>query len=586
MQLFTRVIDVGYSDRSIQPVNIRFVLSAEYPFPSSALVNENRFRRGTLGWIREATPEFQTYRAWVEQRVSEWIADDTIIVLPEFGGSPQLTTWMVVRMQEENARLEREFHESRAREAAESEQTEPEEQSAGATADPPPVAGARPENRRCIIVGGTYYRWQDAASRQAIESVCPVILPDGSVEEQLKLYPAADEQEFGCSPLEQGLLLVFQNTGWGDFAVLICSDALHGRCEPALAQLRGRIDFLIVVARNSGQVLRDNLRQTAGDERWVVAYCNGYAADSAIFTPVYGERMVPDSGVGAVINVEGLHRKMAEEPGMLARRPQIAGFEPRPRHYSVSVRSTIDFRRFPKVLAIGSHFDDVWLGCSATLMLLHEVYGAQVACASLCSHYPHPYFGQYILKDRTGELHAFCAELCGELGFTWIDDGLRNANLADRAFPAALNEVEKSVEALWNVYRDADLVFIPRQDDAHEDHVLTAKTVLKRFRRATILEYEVKEFRRVPFQPSLVVDVTRVSRRGLAIGEHRLEPGHYFAEKKAFLLEKGFGIAFLRGKLPSIFERYSTLGRMRVRSAESSGEPRFAEAFATEILIS
>ena len=596
MRLITREIDVGYSDRTIEPVHIRFLLREECPLPSADLIHENSHRRGRLGWIRKNTDPYRKYRKWVEEQLSTCIADNTILVLPEFGGSDDLTELMREKIKAENLRRQDERRKSQeqpgAGEAEDARDPEGEETDSAESAVRVYDTKEEPDSGeaqycRCMIVGGTYYRWKDGQEDDAIESVCPVILPDGSLHEQLKLYPAADEEVHGCSPLEQGVLKIFQNTGWGDVAILVCSDALHGRCEPALAALRGRIDFLIVVARNSGQVLFDNLRQTAGDERWIVAYCNGYSDDSRVFTALQGERELKDSRFGTEVSIGEMHRRLAVEPRRFARRPQIVGFDPRPRHYAVSVRSTMDFRRYPKVLAVGSHFDDIWLGCSATLMLLHEVYGAQVVCTSLCTHYPHLYFGYYDLMHRTGELNDFCRRLCRKLGFAWIEDGVpRGAHLADRGFPQSDHDLRQSIHELWLRYRDADLVFVPRQDDAHEDHVLTARTVLARFRRATILEYEVKEFRRVPFQPSLVVDVTRKSRRRLEIDERNVfEPGGSFAEKKAFILENGFG-SFLRGELPRTFETVSTLGRMRVRSSESSGEPAFAEAFATEILIS
>lgn len=548
MQLFTRVFDVGYSDRAIEPAEIRFILNDALPFPSADLIQKRSKVAGEFGFMDTSSAEWPSYLSFAKREIRKHLKDNVLVVLPEFGGSEPLTSWIAKTLRR---------HGSEA---------------------------------RCCVVAGSYYRHRDGA----VQSVCPVVLPDGTVIEQLKFQPALDEKDHGCTPQTHGILHVFQNTGFGDFAVLVCSDALPERCEPAIEALRGRIDILVVIARNLSEDLPNHLRRLSAQERWVVAYCNGERADSGLYLPLHHERPRQGSERGGEINIMGLHRKLIESPELFARITEATRFAPQPRHFSTSGRSAIDMRRYPKVLAVGSHFDDIWLGCSATLMLLREVYGASVCCISLCTDYPNPYFGQYRLKDRTGELNAFCKKLCDGLGFHWVQDlPAPTGNITDREFAGNAHELRQQIFHLWKRYQDADLVFVPRRDDAHEDHVLTARMVLAQFKKSTVLEYEVKEFRRIPFQPSLIVDVSRRSRRELLLdGETIFAPADdgtpaagTFAQKKARILKSGFG-AFLKGEVPGTFEEDHTLGRMRVRAAESSGEPRFAEAFATEILIS
>jgi len=219
-------------------------------------------------------------------------------------------------------------------------------------------------------------------------------------------------------------------------------------------------------------------------------------------------------------------------------------------------------------------------------MKLVEVYCAQVFLTSLCHEYPHLYFGMYNLSNRKQDMHDLMISFSEALGFQWYKPNQDPQTLQDRNFKNQRADLEKAMESLANVFADAELVFIPRQDDAHDDHVVTAKLALSMFRSATLLEYEVKEFRRRPFRPSIAVDVGQLSNTELKVDAMRfLNSGKSsFAEKKAGLLSEGFR-RFFGGDVPKMFNKDYILGKMRLRAAEIRSEVQYAEAFASDIMI-
>jgi len=131
-----------------------------------------------------------------------------------------------------------------------------------------------------------------------------------------------------------------------------------------------------------------------------------------------------------------------------------------------------------------------------------------------------------------------------------------------------------------------DMLFIPRHDDdPHRDHIATARAALTEFRGASVLEYEIKDFRRRPFRPNVLVDLSILSNSNVEVHDRKLLTfGKSFAEKKAAVLENGF--RFLNpADLPAAFQREHTLGRMAFRASQSGTDLRYTEAFIGEIIL-
>lgn len=147
--------------------------------------------------------------------------------------------------------------------------------------------------KRCIVVAGSYYQ-QDRENERLVHSLCPILIPNRATIYQCKFAPCLFEQQkqIAFAPNDEALH-IFSNTGFGDFAVLICSDALGENIHDKEAILKGRIDMLVVIARNKHRKSRD-LAELSRRTRWIVAYCNGIGGGSSVFSP-YKENKVDKS---------------------------------------------------------------------------------------------------------------------------------------------------------------------------------------------------------------------------------------------------------------------------------------------------
>lgn len=221
-------------------------------------------------------------------------------------------------------------------------------------------------------------------------------------------------------------------------------------------------------------------------------------------------------------------------------------------------------------------------------MLLQEEYDAVITCIDLCDHYPHPYWGFVELTNKN--MHELVKQVCEKIGFGY-DCAWDNKIILDRDFPLRPGELDQRMKAIQERHNDTDLVFMPRRDDFHEDHSLVAKEVLKQFKSCTIFEYEIKEFRRSPFRPNLVVDVTRHSNRELKWnGDEICSTGSVsFAEKKARILSQVFpkilGIQEESARNLRALSKQDILARLRVRAAEFGLDGTYAEAFVTDVAV-
>ena len=548
-------IDVGHARGVLEPVQISYLL-LDRPFPPNDLINvEDGFRKGQWGFMRSGSSASEKFHRAILGKLNSLVRQsrsqqNTLIVLPEFAGTAALT--------------------KEIRKVV-----------------------IRSKRTSLYVVAGSYYVKRGGK----IASIAPIILPNGTIHQQFKFDPAPSEENCGCDPHHDKPLLLFQNTAFGNFAVAICSDALLLRLEKARDVLRREVDLLIVPARNPSNQLPSQLKTMAANEGLIVAYCNGLMVgrgngDSCIYTPLKNAPKILDPRSNYSIDIQRIRQSYEKAP----RSPQrVDDFRPRAKW---TRKSPIDFQQRPNVLAIGSHFDDIWLGCAATLMVLQEEYRAQIICVDLCDDYTYLYFDSIKINNS---IHSRIDALCRELGFKYDHEWETNRKdrvLRDREFQNCLGALSHRIELLAQRYPSADLVFVPRHDDYHVDHALTAKEALKWFRRSAILEYEVKEFRRGPFHPTLLVDVTRRSDRKLRWnGNEICKSGSVsFAEKKARILGKIFPTILgtpksnLRHstfhKLPNTFSREHVLGRLAMRAGEFGLDAIYAEAFATDLIVS
>ncbi len=213
-------------------------------------------------------------------------------------------------------------------------------------------------------------------------------------------------------------------------------------------------------------------------------------------------------------------------------------------------------------------------------MRLQECYNAQIRVATLCNSYPFPYFGRYDLKNAYTELDKDLSDLCKKLCFEHVPY-TEGKNLEDQSFSE--ERVHEYIQGLAEKSGHIDLLFVPRQDDVHPDHRVTTKAAMLKFRSANIFEYEIKDFRRSPFRPNVLVDLGVRSNMSIEFNsDSRVNIS--FAEKKAFILKHAFRMMD-PVDLPAMFQQAHSIGRMAFRASQSGTELAYAEAFMAEMII-
>jgi LmbE family N-acetylglucosaminyl deacetylase len=532
------IIDVGWSYRLMSGPTRLVVASkaGQHNWPPDDLLH-NEKKKGIYGKIKTDHPEFPQYEKDAVEFVESFIDDGTLIVMPELSGSKSI---------EQN--IKKLLDES---------------------------------EKHCIVIGGSYYR--DSIDPGRVEHVCPVLIPHRETYYQRKFVPAPIENP-GFDIVDRRVVLIFKHTGFGDFAVLVCSDALpHEARNQYVDKLRNEIDFLVIPARNVDPQLPGGLRTLADNERWCVVYCSGNTKSESQIISSYKHNSgkVPEiTDHCTIFDLSDFQRDMQAD-GLLHTRTAVEQyFEPRPRHWPYRGLRASGFSDHLRVVAIGSHFDDVWLGCSGTLMRLRECYNAQIRVVTLCSVYPSEYYDRYKLDGRPKEdLYEDLDILCRKLGFK--HEQCQDPVLIDQSFNEA--QVHSYMKALDGKSCHTDLLFVPRQDDVHHDHMVTAQAAILEFRGANVFEYEIKDFRRSQFKPNLLVDLGIRSNERLELGGAAWQ-GVTFAEKKAFILEHAFRIMDPRD-LPPVVKGEHTLGRLAFRASQSGTELTHAEAFVAETII-
>lgn len=164
-------------------------------------------------------------------------------------------------------------------------------------------------------------------------------------------------------------------------------------------------------------------------------------------------------------------------------------------------------------LAIGSHWDDILLGCLGTLIKLKETLGYHIDVVVLCDFYPTKYYGVYqhgldkIVSD-------FYDSLCSKCGFRYLK--IHGPSLTDRTFHQNAAHVEAKIQNLVDNYiegnksvRPYNIIFCPPIDDRNSDHAVTGEIVFDKFRirNHTILEYVIKRYTESSFVPNLCISL-------------------------------------------------------------------------------
>jgi len=199
------------------------------------------------------------------------------------------------------------------------------------------------------------------------------------------------------------------------------------------------------------------------------------------------------------------------------------------------------------VLALGSHADDIEIGCGATLLRLARLRELDVHWVVLSAS-----------EERAAEARASAeAFLAGAAGSRVRVEGFRDA------FFRYGGEVKEYFEALK---RDVtpDLILTHHGADLHQDHRLVAELTRNTFRDHLILEYEIPKYDGDLGTPNVFVHLDE-------------ETAH---RKVALLLE-----SFPSQRSKPWFTEDLFLALMRLRGMEAASPSGFAEAFYGRKLV-
>jgi LmbE family N-acetylglucosaminyl deacetylase len=192
------------------------------------------------------------------------------------------------------------------------------------------------------------------------------------------------------------------------------------------------------------------------------------------------------------------------------------------------------------VLAIGAHPDDVEIGCGGTLLALGERQGTSIHTLILTG-----------TPERRVEAEN-AARAFGTAGAPVIHD------FPDTRLPAHWDAVKDALHEFQRAHPNPDVIFVPRSDDAHQDHRLLGTLAPTVWRGATVLHYEIPKWDGDIGRPNVYVP---------------LSPE--LARRKVELLNDSFPSQHAHHWWDDEF----FLGLMRLRGVETVA--RYAEAFTS-----
>ena len=206
-------------------------------------------------------------------------------------------------------------------------------------------------------------------------------------------------------------------------------------------------------------------------------------------------------------------------------------------------------RRGLKILCLGSHSDDIEIGCGGTILRLAQQYPD-------CTFH-------WVVFSATG-VRATEAQ-CAAVRFAGSNrlKGPVLKTFPDGFLPFVGSEVKTVFEELKQEI-SPDLIFTHNRKDAHQDHALVADLTWNTFRNHLILEYEIPKYDGDLGQPSFFVP---------------LEPETY-QNKVKFIMD-----AFQSQHCKRWFDEDTFLSLMRLRGMECNATSGYAEAFYCRKLV-
>lgn len=201
-----------------------------------------------------------------------------------------------------------------------------------------------------------------------------------------------------------------------------------------------------------------------------------------------------------------------------------------------------------RVLCLGSHSDDIEIGCGGTILRLIEEYPG--------SRFHWVVFSTIGVRKAEAQRGADLFAGPKRLEQTLLKD------FRDGFMPYDGAEIKGVFEELKTV--QPDLIFTHTAQDAHQDHRLISELTWNTFRDHVILEYEIPKYDGDLGRPSVYVP---------------LEPATY-KKKVESLMD-----AFQSQRSKRWFEESTFLALMRLRGMECNSPSGYAEAFYSRKLV-
>jgi LmbE family N-acetylglucosaminyl deacetylase len=201
-----------------------------------------------------------------------------------------------------------------------------------------------------------------------------------------------------------------------------------------------------------------------------------------------------------------------------------------------------------KVLCLGSHSDDIEIGCGGIILRLAE-------------QYPNCRF-HWVVFSAVG-IRKTEAQSAAQLfsGNSRLQDLLLQS-FEDGFMPFVGAEIKKVFEQLKAV--SPDLILTHNRRDAHQDHRLIAELTWNTFRDHLILEYEIPKYDGDMGQPNVFVP---------------LESEQY-QRKVRYIMD-----TFQSQRAKHWFREETFLALMRLRGMECNSPTGYAEAFYSRKLV-
>jgi len=201
-----------------------------------------------------------------------------------------------------------------------------------------------------------------------------------------------------------------------------------------------------------------------------------------------------------------------------------------------------------KILCLGSHSDDIEIGCGGTILrLLSQNRNIEVVWVVFSS-----------TKDREQEARTSAA--------MFLEHAAKKevivSDFRDGFFPFDGTRVKDFLEGFKPV--SPDVIFTHHRKDAHQDHRLIAELTWNTFRDHLIMEYEIPKYDGDLGQPNLFVPLEKET----------------YQQKVKYVID-----GFPSQHSKRWFEQETFLALMRLRGMECVAPSGYAEAFHCRKLV-